>query len=97
MGLSQTLAWFPSADEAERFLHDVGVTLDSMGWPRVGPRLADIHEARHGLLDLSALWNESPRLGPTCGASLRARQHIVSGFLIGGHALHQADRLLTRA
>lgn len=30
------------------------------------------------------------------GARLRGQQHIVSDFLIGAHALHQADRLLSR-
>lgn len=33
---------------------------------------------------------------PTCSERLAPRQHIVSDFLVGGHAGTQADRLLTR-
>lgn len=31
-----------------------------------------------------------------CGVPLMSRQHIVTDFIIGGHALTQADRLLSR-
>ncbi|MEJ7655029.1 MAG: PIN domain-containing protein [Chloroflexia bacterium] len=33
---------------------------------------------------------------PACGAAVSWRRHIISDFLIGGHALEQANVLLTR-
>lgn len=33
---------------------------------------------------------------PSCQAPITPRQHILSDFLVGGHAKAQADRLLTR-
>jgi predicted nucleic acid-binding protein len=33
---------------------------------------------------------------PSCGMEVAWRQHVISDFLIGGHAAIQADQLLTR-
>src|SRR5579875_3030455 len=33
---------------------------------------------------------------PQCGASSQPRQHLSADFIVGAHALLQADRLLTR-
>ena len=32
----------------------------------------------------------------SCGAAINPRQHLIADFLIGAHALHQANSLLTR-
>ncbi len=83
----------------DRFLRDTGVRLE----PSSRESLA---LAGEGWRQYARRRPESlacPRCGAEqavqcvrCGVSIRPRQHLVADFLIGTHALLQADRLLTR-
>ncbi len=90
---------FPSADELNRFLSDTRIRLlpsspealqaAARAWKRYTRR------RKKGL--------QCPRCGirrtvrcPRCDEDIPVRQHILSDFLVGAHALIQADRLLTR-
>ncbi len=89
---------FPEQEHLDRFLADTGLRLE--------PSNADaLHRAGRA-------WSEYIRRQPAlacpqcgarqelhcgqCGASVQPRQHVIADFIIGAHALAQADQLLTR-
>jgi len=89
---------FPEQETLDRFLADTGLR-----------REASMAEA---LYRAGRAWSEYIRRRPAltcpqcgarqdlrcdkCGASVQPRQHVVADFIIGAHALVQADQLLTR-
>ena len=89
---------FPNREGLDRFLADTGLRLESSN--------------AEALYRAGAAWSEYVRRRPAltcpqcgarqdlhcdkCGASVQPRQHLVADFIIGAHALVQADRLLTR-
>ena len=90
---------FLSQEELEEFLLETGVRLEPT-------RRQALYAASQSWLAYTSRRNrepQCPRCGQNqtvtcsaCGTPIQPRQHILADFLIGGHALKQADRLLTR-
>jgi len=89
---------FPDQEHLDRFLADTGLRLESSNAEalyRTGRAWSEYVRRRPALA--------CPQCGATqevrcdqCGASVQPRQHVVADFIIGAHALVQADQLLTR-
>jgi len=89
---------FPQQEKLDRFLADTGLRLESSNAEalyRAGRAWSEYIRRRPALA--------CPQCGATqdlhcdkCGASVQPRQHVVADFIIGAHAVVQADQLLTR-
>ena len=90
---------FPDQRELDQFLGDAGLQLvgsRASTLYRAGMAWRDYTRRRPAALACPRCGNQQEVQCTRCGASLRPRQHIVADFIIGAHALLQADRLLTR-
>ncbi len=90
---------FLSKNDLDRFLEDTGIRLI----PSSKEALFCASDVWKKYLKTRKKAGRCPQCGvrvswicPQCGSELTVRQHILSNFLIGGHALKQADALLTR-
>jgi predicted nucleic acid-binding protein len=95
---AELAAFFSNEADFEAFLNETGIRLDELqlGSLHAAGQAWSAYSRRRGALTCAQCGTEqAPKCG-NCGATLRARQHIISDFLIGGHALIQADQLLTR-
>ena len=95
---AELAAHFPEQEKLDRFLADTGLRLEA--------------SKAEALYRAGRAWSEYVRRRPAltcpqcgarqdlhcdkCGASVQPRQHVVADFIIGAHALVQADQLLTR-
>ncbi|MDO8689038.1 MAG: type II toxin-antitoxin system VapC family toxin [Dehalococcoidia bacterium] len=91
---------FPDVRGLDRFLSDTGARLDSSGGDalfRAGKAWRDYAQRRragHLVCPQCGAAQEVRCNG--CGSPMQPRQHVLADFMIGAHALVQADRLLTR-
>lgn len=90
---------FPTKQELERFLADTQIRLvssSSEALQRAGEAWKAYAKARGAKLRCPSCGKEQRLRCSHCGEEITIRQHILSDFLVGAHALTQADRLLTR-
>lgn len=91
---------FEASGEIETFLRDTGIRLvpatpESLfvagrAWRQYSARRGE------GWVCPECGRRQGPLSCAQCGRTLRSRQHIISDFQIGAHALALADRLVTR-
>ena len=97
---AELAAQFPSRQTLEAFLTDTNIGLRASS-------LETLHRASEAWRVYAQVRHSQGMRCPACGAIqsvtcsscgtlITVRQHILTDFLIGAHALLQADRLLTR-
>ena len=90
---------FTNPSGLDEFLTSTGVRLEPSSREalhRAGQAWRAYSRRRPRLPVCSECGAEQRALCERCGAELRFRQHTLADFLIGGHAVVHADRLLTR-
>jgi predicted nucleic acid-binding protein len=91
---------FGSQDQLDQFLADTGITLSHSSPAALlhaSEAWAKFRAARRvGYLTCPRCGAEQQVRCGACGRDVASRQHIVTDFLIGGHAVAHAHRLLTR-
>lgn len=85
--------------DLDRFLHDLSVELSPFhpgALQAAGRAWRAYARARGEEIQCPSCGRQFTMTCPACSQTVRSRQHLVADFLIGGHALEQADALLTR-
>ena len=91
-------AW-AQPDEVDSFLAATGIRVERSSGEalhRAGLAWRAYSRQRPRLPSCSDCGESQAVACASCGAPLRFRQHTLADFLIGGHAVVHADRLLTR-
>ncbi len=96
--VAELAAYFTREHELEGFLSDTGLRMEpfELGTLRLAGQAWSVYSRKRGQLVCPRCGSKQSAACTNCGSRLQPRQHIISDFLIGAHAMHQADQLLTR-
>lgn len=90
---------FSDKADLNAFLEDLGITIqnsDQTALWRASRAWLNYTRSRGDELECPKCGHRSVVKCQKCGEIISRRQHVISDFLIGGHALSLADTLLTR-
>jgi hypothetical protein len=90
---------FTEPGEVKAFIRDLGIEVDQFGEPAMlaAAEAWGLYTQHRGHeSQCSHCGHRTLFTCPRCGETVSWRQHIIADFLIGAHALYQADCLLTR-
>ncbi|OPY59557.1 MAG: hypothetical protein A4E57_04697 [Syntrophorhabdaceae bacterium PtaU1.Bin034] len=97
---AELAAWFPSEKELKAFLAETGIRLTH--WNEKALHIAGtrwVEYSRKGnrnLFSCARCGRTFDVACPQCGAGFTRRLHVLADFMIGAHALVQADCMLSR-
>jgi uncharacterized protein with PIN domain len=89
---------FESASEVDEFLADFSIQLEEASRTalfRAGAAFRRYTSRRPDGFQCPTCGNEQGVVCDACGADLAPRQHVAADFLIGGHAVVDADSLIS--
>jgi len=89
---------FTDASALDRFLEDLSVGLATPSRAalfRAGEAFGRYADRRPDGFQCPECGNESAVVCEACGADLATRQHLAADFLVGGHAVADADALIS--
>ena len=99
VALSELVVHFRIQEALQQFLEELAVEPEQFSrqalW-RAGEAWAAYSRRRRGGLECPKCGHGLHVACSSCGATMTPRQHLVTDFLIGAHALTQADALMTR-
>jgi predicted nucleic acid-binding protein len=96
---AELTAQFDDHADLDRFLHDLGIRLIDFEVPALreaGRAWRNYAQQRGAPVQCPLCGVQFEVKCHSCMAVVRWRQHVLADFLIGGHALVQAEALLTR-